>query len=918
MHSSLLLWGKTLSIGEGYPLLFHMLDCAAVALEWLLSDRALLSSFREMTALKGSDEELATFYSLITALHDIGKATVIFQNKRPSLAEGAGIFDDNLSGAERFNHGLYGHYWLDKRRFSELRGGFKEQIESWKDAGLLELVVGLWKAACWHHGRIGFEGSSVKPIDPQNGPSSERLRELRSEMLSELAHTLVGEKGMTVEATGKPDPALFRIFAGFVSVCDWLASSPALFNDEATPGSDIAEHLRRGRGKAALELKRLAFISPRVEESKPESFFSLFNFKEYPRDIQKRVEEMAPSLTRGGLLIIEAPTGEGKTEAALYCHYRLGSRGLYFALPTQATANQLYGRVVRFYNDSLKQHLPIALAHGAAWLNEAYSLEQKGHGEWGEWFFSRKKTLLSPVAVGTVDQAMTAVLNVKHYFVKLFALAGKTLIIDEVHAYDAFMQPALKRLLSWCRHLKITVILLSATLPQAMKRELINSYRGRGGDKTGLSAAYPLITYVQEELKQFEVGKTRKEEEIDCTLFQCGSDYSRLIPTLESRLEQGANILWICNTVSRAQEIFTLLAVHLSDTIPLYLFHSRYTVRDRAHIEGEINTLFGPEQEKRPRGTITISTQTIEQSLDVDFDFMISEIAPIDLLLQRVGRMFRHERWRPPSIRGPEIVILIPVSEQLHPVDEGKNQLLFGIAEVYEPYLIYRTIITLAQQQKISLPRQYRELVEAVYGDSPLDPFTLEGELALTISEDLLAGAAKQYKERQKELARMAQKGLTNAPHLYPEEWQDYNVDYFEEESGKADFLLAKTRHSDGQTVGVIILFCHGECYSTRETVFRPEELKGRLKSVNFQRELAESSLNLSSPQAFIPDLKEGRLYREESDTIEIEEQLRKLPIFRKHYLLLLDEQGEATLGEWSVRYNRRLGLRVNLTHQDL
>lgn len=930
MSNCMKLWGKTVPSGKGYPLIFHMLDCAAVAYEWLKHDSNLLSLFKRLASLEGDDDQIIDWFALIASLHDFGKATVMFQNKIPHLAEEVGI-DESQWYKQRFDHGLYGHYWLntqyneynDGEVFPDIEGDFKALLLNYKKSDLLKTTVGLWKSACWHHGRVGFDGVLSSQGESKRMNSYPLLVRLRSELLGDLASLLVGSE-VFFKIIREPTSVIYRLFAGFVSVCDWIASSDEIFSGEFALGMSLESFFENTRGRATRALDRLGLI-PVPMEKNYKGFNQLFCFGGPAREVQQKTEEVAGTIGKGGLVIIEAPTGEGKTEAALYCHYRSSSKGLYFALPTQATANQLYGRVVEFYKDSLKQELPITLAHGSAWLNEAYDAEKMARREWddnsgydskNEWFFSRKKTILSPVAVGTVDQIMMAVLNVKHYFVKLFALAGKTLIIDEVHAYDAFMLPVLELLMCWCRDLNITVVLLSATLPRRMKRALVNAYLGDDLKQKESEESYPLITFAGDELYKFEVEKTRKSEEIYFRLFQHDGKISNVFSVIDSKVKSGGgNVLWFCNTVKRAQEVYYALGEYYKDEFPIYLFHSRFTMNDRAEIEKSVVELFGKSGDKRPYCSITVSTQVVEQSLDVDFDYIITDIAPIDLLLQRFGRMFRHERARPAGMSRPEALLLIPTGEMTAPVKSGKRWFapssLKGFSEVYDPLLIYRTMQALSTLEKIALPEQYRGLVEEVYDGGESKTLSMKGAVELTIAKEVFEAAEQYSGEMESKMRRLARQGLTHSPSLAPEEWQDNSPELFDEESGKAAFLLAKTRYSEAESIRVILFFREQDGYRMGESLFSSEELKGKMKDKAFQRELAGNCLSLSSPQKVVGQMKDGSLYPAESEVRKIEDMLNMLPFLKNHYLLMLDENGECHSDRWVLSYKSKVGLLI-------
>ncbi|MEJ7654067.1 MAG: HD domain-containing protein [Chloroflexia bacterium] len=309
--------------------------------------------------------------------------------------------------------------------------------------------------------------------------------------------------------------------AGLVSVCDWIGSNEDFFPHAAgeaptVPELDVESYWRQAREVARRALHELGWSAWRPAPGSL-TFADLFPGKE-PRPLQTEAVELAESLDGPGLVVVEAPMGEGKTEAAFYLADRwsvdLEQRGVYFALPTQATSNQMYGRAAEFLGSRYPDEVVnLQLAHGQAALHstERQSFQPGGlydeaAGSDGapatvlaaEWFTHRKRALLAPFGVGTVDQALLAVLQTRHGFVRLFGLAGKTVVVDEVHAYDAYMTTLLSRLLEWLGALGSPVVLLSATLPQRRREDLLRAYaRGAGWDAPNelQTAPYPRLSW---------------------------------------------------------------------------------------------------------------------------------------------------------------------------------------------------------------------------------------------------------------------------------------------------------------------------------------------------------------------------------------------------------------------------------------
>jgi len=470
----------------------------------------------------------------------------------------------------------------------------------------------------------------------------------------------------------------------------------------------------------------------------PASFEELFPGK-IPRESQVHIQELSEQLTCPAVILIEAPMGEGKTESAFQLADQLaamaGQRGFYLGLPTQATSNQMFGRVCSFLEQRFRNDGPITtlLTHSHATLSpEFLTLLEKGRlfselsaiGEEAEdgliatsWFVRSKRGLLAPFAVGTVDQSLMSALITKRVFVRLFGLAGKVLIIDEVHAYDTYMSTLLDRLLEWLGALHSSVVLLSATLPAARRNALLESWaRGAMADDSMAVAfaPYPRIT------TRTLTGKFCSSKLPTSSRSMRQLTVNRLAETsitsfLGQGLKDGGCAAIICNTVAKAQQLFALLERELDGfsrdaDFPITLFHARFPFEERQQIEQAVFEAFGPSG-NRPHRSVLVATQVVEQSLDLDFDLMISELAPIDLLLQRSGRLHRHSRFRPPGMKSPKISIIMPE------MNEETGVPVFGRANsrVYHPYILLRTWLTLQNLDIIQTPQDIEALIEGVY-----------------------------------------------------------------------------------------------------------------------------------------------------------------------------------------------------------
>ena len=523
-------------------------------------------------------------------------------------------------------------------------------------------------------------------------------------------------------------------------MADWIASNTEYFpliRLEEDSIFDSQERLENGMNKW---FRTHGWTPDNLQET-TSSFEHRFGF--LPRPLQKIFIDTVSLSKEPGLFILEAPMGVGKTEAALLgaeqLAFKTDRKGMFFGLPTQATSNGIFPRIEDwlksiYYDSDSKNEL--RLIHGKANLNKDYadltkasniadddiSDDKKSYEAFttNQWFSGKKTAILDDFVVGTVDQFLLLALKQKHLALRQLGFAKKVVIIDEVHAYDAYMSQYLKTALMWMASYNVPVILLSATLSSKSRYELTSAYL-KGLDvktkkmqvegkplKEYLSAtAYPLITYTDgETVRQVREFPEREECKIAIERIQ-DDDVTAVIDQIFS--SGGGNIGIIMNTVNRAQEFAQKLAeLYGEDTVEL--LHSSFLATQRVQKEQElIRTIGKGNDQNRPQKKIVIGTQVIEQSLDIDFDVMISELAPVDLLIQRLGRLHRHKRVRPAGCKEPKLYLL-GCSESL--------EFQKGSEAVYGGYLLARSQYFLGDN--ISLPKDISPLVQAVYGDQEI------------------------------------------------------------------------------------------------------------------------------------------------------------------------------------------------------
>jgi CRISPR-associated endonuclease/helicase Cas3 len=725
-----------------HPLPCHLLDTAAVTES--LWEECLPGSWKDQIAheLGLTLQEAKGWIIFLAGFHDLGKASPGFQTQIHN-ARSVPIIQSLLTQA-----GLPAReqQWVPHSLVSALalEDYLKSRQVPREIATTMMMIIG------GHHGIFPQAADLHNPSYPQAAIGGGPWKAMRRQLAEWLATTLESSPGQV--PLRLPQPAAMSI-AGLIAVADWIASSedefPFAAQDASNPSIiNEATYLKEAKGRAQMALDHLGWSGWRAS-TVPAAFASLFPGYT-PRSLQKTIVEVAPDLTELAIVVIEAPMGDGKTEAAMYLADRWSvssrGRGIYFALPTQATSEGMFIRV----RDFLQQRYPsdrvtLNLMHGHAALSAVFQ-ELQERGRWllqpgqiydeerptdesvgaviaAEWFAKGKRALLAPFGVGTIDQALLAALPTKHGFVRHLGLAMKTVIIDEVHAYDIYMTTLLERLLDWLGAHGVPVILLSATLPAARRKRLLEAYalgaRWPQPATNTAPAPYPRVSWVTAEGmgQRGSSSSSRSTPQLQW-LSRTGldaEDAHTLEPLLQEALREGGCAAVICNSVDRAQKLYEVLRPSFpgpaDDGMPLLdLFHARYPFEMRARREQRSLQRFG-KGGPRPARAILIATQVIEQSLDLDFDLMITDLAPVDLVLQRMGRLHRHQRQRPAPLSDPRIVVF-------GPREEG-NRVVIGKADslIYEPHLLLRTWLALSHLAQIALPEDIEELVEDVYAD---------------------------------------------------------------------------------------------------------------------------------------------------------------------------------------------------------
>ena len=473
-----------------------------------------------------------------------------------------------------------------------------------------------------------------------------------------------------------------------------------------------------------------------------------------PNPVQQAVVEASHT---PGLIIVEGPMGCGKTEAALFAAQRLitagSNHGIYFALPTQVTSNRIHHRIQAFLRNTLADEAPLRLAHGNAWLEDDFDLRlrpthstvdsqtaedpRESVREARSWFASPKQALLATYGVGTIDQALQAVVAVKHFFVRRFALAGKVVILDEVHSYDIYTGTLVTALIRELVSLRCSVIVLSATLTAGRRRELLEAADIREEEAP---QAYPLVTVATANRCGHFTPEWQGRPPVRLRAALISEDET--IAELVRRAESGEHVLWIRNTVVEAQQGFRNIRGSVREgTVRVGLLHSRFPFHRRAELEESWLGLLGKDRPVEGPGTILVATQVVEQSVDIDLDFIVSDLAPTDMLLQRLGRLWRHPRVKRAAIC-PEFWVRLPELATGGDTRSLKRS-LGRSARVYAPYVLLRTIEVWRSRTQLRLPADIRPLLEDTYKDTAATEAVAWHELREELEAERVALAAR-------------------------------------------------------------------------------------------------------------------------------------------------------------------------------
>lgn len=674
----------------------HMADVGA-CLEALLAQPTIRRRLARSGGRDDLDPATTARLCVFAALHDIGKVNVGFQAqiweeadlpaREPRQPRRSGHIAD-LTPVLNQDDGETAAWFFDALGWDEFL--------TW-DAEDGRTVCALFVAALSHHGTP----LNLHDTRQANSVIWRSYGALHPEQQLKRIGQMVREwfpEAWAPGAPALPSAAPFQHqFTGLCMLADWIGSDESRFPFAAESDSDYMRTARSNARCAILEigLNPEGQRSTLLSQSRPPDFGQLFKLSDARENaIQRAVASVS---TEERLVIVESETGSGKTEAALLRFARLYEKaladGLYFALPTRAAASQIHRRVTAFMRNLFPGDAgpePLLAVPGYLRAGDATGKPLPDYDVWWDdhpdvltekrrWAAaSTKRYLAAQIAVGTVDQAMMAVLQVRHAHMRAACLARNLLVVDEVHASDTYMSTVLEHLLRAHIEAGGYAVLMSATLGSAARCRWLGQKNvpslAEAIDKT----PYPAVSTPKGITTAAENGYAKT---VSIAARAAMSEFSDTARLALQTARAGAKVLVIRNTVGyavRTHQALEELAGQEDDELLFSvngvrtLHHGRFGADDRRLLDGAVEDLLG---KSRPTGgRIVVGTQTLEQSLDIDADLLITDLCPADVLLQRIGRLHRHSRDdRPGDYERPRCMVLTPGGDLSPLLVSGQN-----------------------------------------------------------------------------------------------------------------------------------------------------------------------------------------------------------------------------------------------------
>ena len=752
-------WAKAFPYGQRGPervhLLEHHLADVGACFEALMGQPTIRKRLATTGGLDDLDESLIARLSVFAALHDIGKANMGFQTRiwRPEELPGGKL----PTAFRRVGHTrelvpvLTDEDYTTAGWFFEALGW--DDFITWDDCGG-ETVCAMLVATLSHHGRpLQLDsGLSKNPAIWRqfDGLCPKEFVERVGRSLRQWFPAAFAPEGPPMPSA----PAFQHMFLGLCNWADWIGSDERIFKYCDRPWDD---YIRTARKRAKSVIERIGLEMPAQRHSfevVPE-FAELFGVDGSPNAIQNTAHK-APLDRR--LVIIESETGSGKTEAALWRFARMYGAGLvdglYFALPTRSAAVQIHQRVNNFIRNLFPRRAPPVVLAVPGYEPGADTATGAMHDYKHSWEDSHderpwasenpKRYLAAQVAVGTVDQTMMGALQVKNAHMRAACLARNLLVVDEVHASDTYMSVILEALLDAHVGAGGYALLMSATLGSTARHRWL--HRGQRADQSpptlceAVRAPYPAVSAVSSDGETLTpAGENDQEKTVNVTASPTMNEFQTTACRALTAARDGAKVLVVRNTVDhavRTQMALENLAKNgdvglvfdLEEKTTLH--HGRFAACDRAMLDRRVQELLG--KGRKHGGRVIVGTQTLEQSLDIDADLLITDLCPVDVLLQRIGRLHRHSdnnANRPPGYARPTCVVLTPPDNDLEPLlTDGRNANGLGPrGYVYEDLRILEaTLRLIAERQEWRIPEMNRLLVERATHPDELKAITKE------------------------------------------------------------------------------------------------------------------------------------------------------------------------------------------------
>lgn len=810
-------WAKSVFRGDPndhrYLLLWqHLRDCAAVARR-IWNDFLPDAVKEDLIADLGGERAAVGLASFLAMVHDVGKASPAFEVQCDYLCDrvrerglrvDAQFFACHGQERAKYRHELVGYQsvcqWFSRRGYRTDEGSMANGIA---------YIIGS------HHGTCvtGNKKRLLGKVEAKHYLGGQEWEDVRQDIIDWAAEETDFETTLRL-LNGYPLRCRTQILlTSIVIIADWIASDGWLFplNSSEIDEQCFDSCVRARRAWRQLNLPRPWQVSLK-ETPVDELFADRFDIPgAHLRPVQAEAVRLAQTMPSPGLMIIEANMGEGKTEAALLAAEvlagRFGCGGVYYALPTQTTANAMFHRALGWIG-----RLPapeqgtlgsVFLSHGKREQNEEYfnlteraldvdasmmrndeyivddedqpsggaasnGFEPSVEAVVNSWLSGRKRGNLADFVLGTIDQVLMMSLQCKHVVLRHLAFAGKVVILDEVHSNTAYMNVYLETTLSWLGAYGTPVIMLSATLPQARREAFLEAYRRGAATQTAMpheqdvreqgladflaaretaieaeassksqqnpsaeseiaqsceqaqDTRYPLISYVSGEERPQAIAAQPSGRESTVLVQRIADDDETLVRLLRDKLAAGGCAAVVRDTVQRAQHTYDVLNDAFGDVMDVSLDHARYMACDRSAIDTRLLERFGKDSTPATRQGIVVATQVVEQSLDVDFDVMVTDIAPADLILQRAGRLHRHRRGegegdRPEPLRRAQLYI-----SGMEACDIGQPPIFAkSIESVYERFFLMRTAALMGlcgtEPIRLHLPQDIPQLVQGVY-----------------------------------------------------------------------------------------------------------------------------------------------------------------------------------------------------------